>query len=172
MEDITRFGIRRARLFDVPAISRLEMETSGTPWSSESITRDITSNDKAYMVVAELGESDPENGILGDVIGYADMWIVAGEAELNNIAIDEKYRGHHFGEQLLDHLLTKCREAGCKVMNLDVRKSNQAAIALYEKMGFERVGIRPRYYRNNKEDAILMTKYIGDVEVEYTVDIE
>lgn len=164
-------SIRQARLYDIPVIARIEYESSPTPWSAESLTHDVKDNDKAYMAVIEImPEGSPSE--LPDVIGYADMWVIAGEAQLNNIAIDEAYRGRHNGEQLLSHMLEKSAELGCEVMTLEVRAGNRTAIALYTKMGFRQVAVRKAYYRDNREDAILMDKNITAVEADYSIDIE
>ena len=157
--------IRQAKLYDVPAISRIENATSGTPWSADAITQDVTSKDRAYVAAVVCGT---------EVIGYADMWIVAGEAQLNNIAIDEKFRGLSYGEQLLGHMISRAKELGCDSMTLEVRASNAAARSLYKKAGFAETAVRRRYYRDNNEDAILMTRdlLVEDVTVERTADFD
>ena len=180
--------IRRAKIFDVPAIVRIEDETSDTPWSAKAITDDVTKNDRAYVAVA-LVFSDSEdvsedvnkddNAVAAGAMagsseraGYADMWIVAGEAQLNNIGVYERFRRQGIGEKLLTHMIDVAAERDCDVMTLEVRAGNSAAIALYSKLGFKQVGIRRNYYRNNGEDAILMNKAISAIDVEYSTGIE
>ena len=158
------YVIRKARLYDIPAVARLEEATSGTPWSAESLTNDITKNENAYMAVAAL--KGPEDEV-PEIIGYADIWIIAGEAQLNNIAVDEKYRGMHIGEALLEHMIEVSRRAGCTVMTLEVREGNTAARPLYTKLGFKETAVRRGYYTDNNEDAILMDKNYDDLDVEY-----
>lgn len=165
--DINEYLIRKAKLYDVPAIASIERNTSNTPWSADALTKDVTKNDKAYVAVAAL---PCEEGDVPEIIGYADMWVVAGEAQLNNIAIDERYRGNHIGEALLSHMLEKSRELGCDLMTLEVRSGNTAARSLYKKAGFTEAGVRRGYYRDNREDAILMNRNIGDVEVDYSTE--
>lgn len=152
------YMIRKAKLYDVPAIARLESDTSNTPWSADSITHDVTKNDNAYVAVVTLPGDEAD---LPDLVGYADMWIVAGEAQLNNIAIDAKYRGLHLGERLLTHMIDRARDLGCELMTLEVRAGNRAAISLYKKTGFTAVAVRRGYYRDNHEDAVLMNKTIN-----------
>ncbi len=161
------YQIRKAKLYDVPAIAAIERNTSNTPWSAEAITKDIIKNDKAYVAVAAL---PCKEGEVPDIIGYADMWVVAGEAQLNNIAIDELYRGNHIGEALLSHMIETSRELGCELMTLEVRAGNNTARSLYRKAGFTEAGVRRGYYRDNREDAILMNRIIGDVDVDYATD--
>ena len=163
MPDIN-YNIRQAKIYDVPAIARLEENTSNTPWSAASITQDVTKNDRAYVAVVTLPGAEED---LPDVIGYADMWTVAGEAQLNNIAVEAGYRGQHIGEMLLSHMLDKAESFGCELMTLEVRISNTTAISLYTKMGFKQNAVRRGYYRDNHEDAVLMSRNIGELDVEY-----
>ncbi len=152
--------IRKAKLSDVPAISRIEVESSNTPWSAKAITHDVTQNEKAYVIVAEKD---------GERIGYVDAWILSGEAQLNNIAVLEEYRGQGVGEALLSHLVDYCKENYCQLITLEVRKTNTAAINLYEKFGFTTVSTRRGYYSDNNEDALLMNKEINALEVEIEI---
>ena len=149
--------IRQAKIYDVPAIARIERETSASPWSADALTRDVTSPERAYVAVALIGD---------ERIGYGDVWLVAGEAQLNNIAVDSRYRGMHAGEGLLRHLMEVSRDAGCSVMTLEVRAGNKAALALYDKAGFRCVGVRSRYYRDNGEDAVLMDRYLDALDTD------
>lgn len=90
--------------------------------------------------------------------GYATMYCVAGEGQINNIAVLPEYRRMGLGDALLDGLCGAARRAGLDVLFLEVRKSNSAAYALYEKHGFFRIGERKGFYTAPPEDAILMKK--------------
>jgi len=140
--------IRQAKLYDVPALARIEAESFVTPWSAEEIARDVVNNSKAYVAVAEVN---------GETAGYADMWIVAGEAQLFNIVVDPAYRGNEIGMRLLAHMLKVASET-CSVITLEVRRSNVPAISLYLRSGFRQVGVRKGYYSDNGEDAVLMDR--------------
>lgn len=144
--------IRRAKLYDVPALARIERESFVSPWSAEEITRDVAGNDRAYVAVAEYG---------GEVIGYADMWIIAGEAQLFNIVVDPSYRGNEVGLKLMGHMIGVAAKT-CQVITLEVRRSNVPALALYRRSGFRQVGVRKGYYTDNGEDAILMDRELGE----------
>lgn len=148
--------IRQAKLGDVPAISRIETESFGTPWSAQEIVKDVTSGGNVYFVVAEGG---------GEVMGFAEMRTVAGEAQIYNIAVSPEARGCGIGEALLGHLIKKAEESGCASVNLEVRAGNTAALGLYNKLGFREVGRRRKYY-DGKEDAILMDLDIVKVEID------
>lgn len=153
-------AVRRARKADGAAVSRLESATSASPWSLESISHDIDENPNAYVAVIEapVPASDASGCASGDgqIIAYADMWMIAGEAQLNNIAVDVAFRCCGYGRMLLDHMADMGRRNGCSLMTLEVRRSNAAAISLYTGAGFTQTGIRPRYYTDNDEDAVLM----------------
>lgn len=109
-------------------------------------TDELRLPDRAYVV----GEED------GEVLGYAGAMVIAGDAHLMNIAVDERARGTGLGRRLLERVMRDTRELGAERITLEVRPSNTAAIHLYESGGLERVGIRPRYYNDSGEDAIIM----------------
>ena len=158
MSEASEITIRKAKLYDVPAISRIERESFDSPWSPEEITKDVTSEDDSiYFAVAMAGE---------ERAGYAEMRTVKGEAQIYNIAVAPEFRGEGIGERLLTHLIDKCREDNVDLMTLEVRAGNEAAMELYDKLGFKEVGRRKAYY--GKSDAILMNKVMGEV----TIDVE
>jgi ribosomal-protein-alanine N-acetyltransferase len=93
----------------------------------------------------------------GEVLGYAVAWIVAGEIQLLDLAVDPAARGQGLGRQLVEDLQCVGRAEGAQCMTLEVRRSNRVAIGLYRSLGFHCVGERPGYYRGEvREDALLM----------------
>ena len=155
--------IRRAVAADLDAVTEIERQTSESPWSRESLAKDIEDMAKSIVLVAEFTD---EARAETSVVAYADAWCVAGEAQLNNIGVLPEYRGQGIGDALLFGLEAACRDfregsnpEGCSIMTLEVRRSNETAQGLYTKHGFEIVGERRAYY-NNGEDAILMNKGI------------
>lgn len=150
--------LRRACPGDTDEICRIESETSASPWSRDSIACDIEKNADAYIAVLCCGGEDRAGETAARIAGYADMWMIAGEAQLNNIAVDEDMRGRGYGRMMLEHMMDECVRHGCENMTLEVRKSNAAAISLYSGCGFVQAGIRPRYYLDNNEDAVIMDK--------------
>lgn len=148
--------IRQAKLHDVPALARIERDSFVSPWSAEEIMRDVAMNERAFVAVAELD---------GEPVGYADMWIVAGEAQLYNIAVDPAYRRNSIGAKLLEYMAHIAMKT-CSVMTLEVRRSNIPALELYRNNGFRDVGVRKNYYADNGEDAVLMNRDL-DLDVEY-----
>lgn len=96
----------------------------------------------------------------GNVAGYGGIWLILDEGHITNIAVDEKYRGLGLGSKLLEGLIQLCIDRNIRAMTLEVRKSNEVAKSLYKKYGFIEYGIRPNYYQDNNEDAIIMWKSI------------
>jgi ribosomal-protein-alanine N-acetyltransferase len=93
----------------------------------------------------------------GVVVGFVDYWLVADEIHLLAIATHPDHRRRGIAGRLLDHLLDVARASRAVLVTLEVRKTNAPAIALYERRGFLRVGVRPAYYQEDGEDALVMT---------------
>lgn len=140
-------NIRRMTLMDVDAVAAIEAATFPTPWSRQSFEQEITRNVAARYLVAMLD---------GQVIGYAGAWIILDESHITNIAIAEAFRGHGYGRTLTRALLQYLSNLGAAYATLEVRKSNIRAQHLYTSLGFQPVGVRKRYYEDNREDALLM----------------
>ena len=152
--------IRQAKLYDVPAMARIERDSFGSPWSAEEITKDVTAGGNVYVAVAECGE---------EKAGYGEIRMVAGEAQIYNIAIAPEFRREGIGEALLRHMIEKAEADGCSLVTLKVRGGNEAAMALYKKLGFRVVGRRKGYYANGGEDAVLMDLDLRTIEIEVEV---
>ena len=92
----------------------------------------------------------------GTPVGFIGVWNIAGECEVIDIAVDLKFRRRGIASQLMEDVIGFCKDSGISVIHLEVRESNIAAISLYEKVGFKRVGFREKYYSNG-ENAVLMS---------------
>ncbi len=149
--------IRQAKLYDVPAMARIERDSFEASWSADEITKDVTAGGNVYVAVALADE---------ERAGYAEIRMIAGEGQIYNIAIAPEFRREGIGEALLRHLIDKADADGCKLVTLEVRSGNEAAMGLYKKLGFREVGRRKGYYANGGEDAVLMDLDLGKVEVE------
>ena len=137
--------ICNARPEHVSAIAALEKQCfPADPWPEEIIARWY----ERFIVALEAD----------DVVGYAALSSILDEGSLDNIATDPEYRRQGVGEALLKEVIRRGREQELSVLYLEVRASNDPAIALYEKHGFVEVGRRKNYYEKPREDAILMTK--------------
>ena len=152
--------IRQAKLYDVPAMARIERDSFGSPWSAEEITKDVTAGGNVYVAVAECGE---------EKAGYGEIRNIAGEAQVYNIAIAPEFRRAGIGEALLRHMIARAEEDGCTLVTLEVRGGNEAAMALYKKLGFREVGRRKGYYAKGGEDAVLMDLDLRSIEIEVEV---
>ena len=134
---------------DINEVYEIECLSFSTPWSIDSFYREINENKLALYNVIELD---------GKIIAYGGMWIVIDESHVTNIAVLPEFRGRGMGNILVENMIEVAKENGALNMTLEVRVSNQSAIALYEKYGFEKSGVRPKYYKENNEDALIMWK--------------
>ena len=139
---------RRMKEEDVPFISRLEEETFSMPWSAASFLRMIEQEDTAYFVAEEDGH----------ILGGCGLLLIAGEGNITNVVVAPEARRRGVATGLLTYLMAEGDRAGLTAYTLEVRVSNAAAIALYEKLGFVSEGIRPKFYEKPVEDAMIMWK--------------
>ena len=135
-------------LDDIPAVHAIERASFAVPWPDEAYSNELRTNRLASYVVARLGE---------DVVGFAGIWVMVDEAHVTTFAVDPRWRRRGVGERLLLAMLDLSIARHAREATLEVRLSNLPARKLYEKYGFRPVGIRPRYYSDNGEDALIMT---------------
>jgi ribosomal-protein-alanine N-acetyltransferase len=139
--------VRPAELSDIAQIAALEAEAFTRPWSAESLRADITQNKLARYFCLEAA---------GRVSGYISLWLILDEAHITNFAVRPDCRRRGWGETLFRAAAAELAAAGIRRLTLEVRRSNAAALALYRKLGFRAEGVRPRYYEDNREDAVVM----------------
>ena len=132
---------------DAASIADLEKRCFSSPWSEAAVLEGLEHNTVFFKAVSG-----------GNFAGYISVTAVADEGYINNIAVDEEYRGRGLGSLLLDRAVTFAREKNLAFLSLEVRKSNAAAISLYEKLGFCAEGEREGFYDDPKEDGIIMTR--------------
>jgi len=132
-------------------IAQLEKTCFSTPWSCAMLEEELY-NPHASFIVADDGE--------GGVLGYAGLHAVLDEGYIDNVAVEPAARRHGVASALLD-VFCRFGEANLAFLTLEVRASNQAAIALYEKHGFRQAGLRKGYYQDPREDAVIMTREFG-----------
>ena len=140
--------IRAMTLEDVPAVHALDMLSFSLPWSERSFCREVTENPIARNWVGEVD---------GQVVAMLVLWLIAGEAHIATIAVHPDFRRRGFGEQILLHALRAVQVEGARRAFLEVRAGNIGAQAMYKKYGFIVDGLRRGYYKDNYEDAILMS---------------
>ena len=142
------FSIRKMTLDDLEQVIAIDQASFSLPWPERSFRFEITDNPAARCWVAE-GD--------GRIVGMLVLWLIVDEAHIATIATHAQYRRRGLGRALLVHALVSARSEGARSSFLEVRESNVAAQAMYHKHGFIENGRRPRYYKDNNEDAILMT---------------
>lgn len=138
--------IRQFRYGDEKAIALLERECFSEPWSENAVLESLDSG-TVFTVFEENGS----------ISGYAGLQIVLDEGYITNIAVTEGCRGRGIGKALVEELKNIARTNKLSFISLEVRRSNIAAISLYEKFGFVNKGIRKNFYKAPAEDAIIMT---------------
>ena len=139
---------REMKAEHVPQVAQLEKLCFADPWSEMSIASELRSV-WSYWVVALDGDQ---------VVGYVGSQSSCDETDIMNIAVHPDWRRRGIAEQLIDSLILELKKRGSHALMLEVRVSNDPAIALYEKLGFQQVGRRKNYYRNPKEDALILRK--------------
>lgn len=132
----------------VAPIAQIEKLCFSDPWSENSIAYELTSRLSYWLVAVDDGE----------VVGYIGSQSVCGESDMMNVAVHPEHRRKGIAKKLIAALSVGLKERGNMALTLEVRASNAPAIALYEKLGFSQVGRRPNYYRNPKEDALILRK--------------
>jgi len=149
MHEVPEVQIRPMIELDLPEIAHIELQSYVFPWS-ENIFRDCL----------RVGYTCRALDLAGQIIGYGVMSLGAGEAHVLNVCVAGQFRNLGFGRRLLEHLLERAAAAGVAEAFLEVRPSNLAAIRLYQRLGFEQIGIRRGYYQapDGREDAIVLKR--------------
>ena len=132
----------------VPQVAALEKLCFSAPWSENSVAGELN-NPLSLWLVALDGDA---------VAGYVGSQSVLGESDMMNIAVDPNYRRQGVAAALIEELVLQLKQNGNHCLTLEVRASNDPAVKLYEKLGFDQIGRRPNYYRNPKEDALILRK--------------
>ena len=136
----------------VPQVAALEKVCFSTPWSESSIGGELQNQWAIWLVALE-----------GDALaGYLGVQYGPDGADIMTIATAPAFRGRGVGRALIAEMAARLKTMGLQWLTLEVRPSNTAALGLYEAMGFQQVGKRPRYYRDPVEDAILMTLFFEE----------
>ena len=148
---------------DLTGVSELERLSFSVPWSETVLRESLESRLDVLWVLEQKEEScslenEGEHGT-GNLVGYCNLRIIAGEGELMRIAVHPELRGKGLSRKLMDRLAETAREQEIKAVTLEVRTSNRAAIELYKSYGFREKAVRKNYYENPVEDALIMWLY-------------
>lgn len=141
------------RLSDLDAVMAIERGSFRAPWSRQVFIEELEREWAHIVVVRERGAS---GAAASRVVAFCNYWLVRDEVHILNVAVStaERRKGH--GRLLVNHVVEFADRHGCRYVTLEVRRSNFGAITLYRSFGFRPVGIRPNYYVEDNEDAIVM----------------
>ena len=143
-------AFRRMREADLPRVMEIERAAFSHPWSEEMVRRELAHEFSTVLLAT--------GGATGEVQGFAVAWLVHDELHVLNVAVAPEARRHGVARAILDRVEVQGREQGARVAMLEVRRGNAPAIALYRSRGYREVGVRPRYYAEDGEDALVMDK--------------
>lgn len=160
------FTLRYMEMGDVPQVVAIDKMSFDLPWSTRSYNYEISESTYSHMVVIEqIEDTQPgswqrlmhvlrgKHAEKRKIVGYGGLWHIVDEAHISTIASHPEWRGRGLGEILLAGMIRRALTLGAEYMVLEVRVSNTRAQKLYQKYHFEIVDTKPKYYRNNDEDA-------------------
>jgi len=140
----------RMRLSDVPDVASIERRVFSDPWSVDSFVAEVERKpDIGFPLVLRDGR---------ELVGYAIVWFIVDEIHIGNLAVRPERQGQGHASTLLDHVFAEGRLRGMAFATLEVRPSNRAALDLYRKYGFRQIAVRKAYYRDNREDALVLAR--------------
>lgn len=145
---------------DEPQVKNLDVISFSKPWPSEAFRYELLESNNSICWVAEMHASNQHPEVIGSII----VWLILDEAHVATLAVKPEYRGLGIARRLLAITLNTCAERGASQSLLEVRRSNKGALHLYFGFGYEITGIRPGYYADNNEDALLLTLKTLDCE--------
>lgn len=147
--------IRKMTMDDIEQVLAIDRVSFSLPWPERSFRFELTDNPASRCWVAEMD---------GKLVGMIVAWLIVSEVHVATLATHPDFRRQGIAKKLLAYTLRELRNEGAQSSFLEVRASNFAAQEMYRKFGYEESGVRPRYYRDNDEDALLMTLESLDVE--------
>lgn len=155
-----KYHVRRMRQEDLVEVTALEASCFSMPWKYRDFEEVLSNQNRVYLVAeAEPGKEEPADRILGGCM----LTHIAGEGDISNVAVHERYRNNGIADALLSELLrTGTVQYGIAAYTLEVRSQNIPARRLYEKHGFVSRGIRPNFYEKPKDDAVIMWREQAD----------
>lgn len=163
------------KMADISAVMDIERASFPLPWPEQAYRHELQQNPNSYFIVARATTQPEGDGHVPatllqrllrrtaspaaeqPIVGFGGLWMIVGEAHISTIATHPQWRGMGIGELLLVSMLRDGQRHDADVATLEVRVSNLVAQKLYRKYRFEEVGRRKRYYRDNNEDALIMT---------------
>jgi len=148
--------VRRMLLADLDAVVEIERAAHKHPWSADLIRRELDHDWSVVLVAIERESID--GAVVDRLAGHIIFWLVHDEIHVLNVATAPEFRRRGYGRTLMMEAEARGEPRGAVLSTLEVRKSNEAALTLYRSLGYRQVGLRPRYYADDNEDAIVMVK--------------
>jgi len=138
---------------DLAGVMEIDRLSFATPWSRQMYDAELGNPGVSFLAVLRTADCR--------VAGYCSYWIVLDEVLINNVAVRPEYRGRGLGRRLVEHILRSGATLGLARALLEVRRGNEPARQLYEKLGFTRIGVRRDYYNAPVEDALVLERRLG-----------
>lgn len=145
-----KYFVRKMTEQDLDEVMTIEKESFTLPWSRDSYLGELKNSFANYFIC----------DCAGDLAGYVGIWVVFEEAHITNVAVRKTYRAQGIGQALMAEAERTARAKKATRILLEVRPSNEVALHMYENLSYIKTAIRPAYYSDNGEDAIVMTKYL------------
>lgn len=144
-----------AGLCHIDAIEAMEKQCFSVPWTRDMLIKQLP--DDMHIFLAAVDDN-------GEAVGYVGLMYLLDEGYISNVAVSPEMRRQGIGNMLIEELILRARAKKLSFVTLEVRETNLAAQRLYKKHGFTEVGRRRKYYERPTEDAILMTRFLGEEE--------
>lgn len=144
-----KFDYRLMTEQDIEQVAEIERKNFSMPWSEKAFMDSLKNENTIYVVACNEKE----------VVGYCGIYMSFEEGDISNVAVKKEYRRKNIAENMLSYLFSCVKQKGVIDVTLEVRETNVAAIKLYEKIGFEEVGIRKNFYEKPTENALIMWKH-------------
>lgn len=136
---------------DLDRVAALEAASFSNPWTRDMLARELQHSDVTRMYVLKL----PDRGI----VAFCACWVIVDEAHINTLAVEHTMRRRGLATALLEHVLADVAAAGATQATLEVRRSNVAALGVYERLGFVIAAVRPKYYSQPVEDGLILWRH-------------
>lgn len=143
-----KLNFRKITAGDIDRVYQIETECFNAPWPRSAFEEIVDKKDADYFLAEDIET--------GEIVGGCVLFYILEEGDIFNVEVTQRYRGRGIATQILKYAIEQGTLAGIKEFTLEVRVSNISAIRVYEKNGFESEGIRPGFYSNPKEDALIM----------------
>jgi len=147
------FLIEPMKPADLDAVMEIERVSFRSPWSRQVFLEELT-RDWAHVDLVR-------DAATGEIVAFANYWLVADEVHVLNLATHPQARRGGHASRLMAHMIDFARRELCRYVTLEVRRSNAAALRLYRRFAFRAIGVRPNYYAEDQEDAIVMLLDLG-----------